>query len=138
MVELARQRLGADADLHLADVGSPLPFPEVFARSLDAWPSRDASCRLGAVGGRLPLVDPMDLTGRNVSVVGLSWGSAYPWQHAADVRDVYGELIGTVGSQVRPVIDRVTGLAGTLAALADLEAGRTVGKVVVRPAEGLS
>jgi SAM-dependent methyltransferase len=28
MVELARQRLGADAALHVADVGSPLPFPD--------------------------------------------------------------------------------------------------------------
>src|SRR5215467_13678173 len=26
MLELARQRLGASADLHLADLGSPLPF----------------------------------------------------------------------------------------------------------------
>ena len=28
MLELARQRLGASADLHLADLGSPLPFPD--------------------------------------------------------------------------------------------------------------
>jgi ubiquinone/menaquinone biosynthesis C-methylase UbiE len=27
MLELARQRLGGDADLHLADLGRPLPFP---------------------------------------------------------------------------------------------------------------
>jgi SAM-dependent methyltransferase len=28
MLELARQRLGPDADLHLADLGGPLPFPD--------------------------------------------------------------------------------------------------------------
>jgi SAM-dependent methyltransferase len=28
MLELARQRLGADADLRAADLGSPLPFPD--------------------------------------------------------------------------------------------------------------
>ena len=28
MLELARQRLGADADLHLADLSGPLPFPD--------------------------------------------------------------------------------------------------------------
>ncbi|MFC3687950.1 class I SAM-dependent methyltransferase [Aquipuribacter hungaricus] len=28
MVELARQRLGADADLHVADLGGPLPFDD--------------------------------------------------------------------------------------------------------------
>ena len=28
MLELARKRLGDDADLHLADLGSPLPFPD--------------------------------------------------------------------------------------------------------------
>jgi ubiquinone/menaquinone biosynthesis C-methylase UbiE len=28
MLELARQRLGPDADLHVAELGSPLPFPD--------------------------------------------------------------------------------------------------------------
>ena len=28
MLEVARRRLGADADLHVADLGSPLPFPD--------------------------------------------------------------------------------------------------------------
>jgi SAM-dependent methyltransferase len=28
MLELARQRIGADAGLHVADLGSPLPFPD--------------------------------------------------------------------------------------------------------------
>ena len=28
MLELARRRLGADADLHVADLDSPLPFPD--------------------------------------------------------------------------------------------------------------
>jgi ubiquinone/menaquinone biosynthesis C-methylase UbiE len=28
MLQLARQRLGAAADLHLADLGRPLPFPD--------------------------------------------------------------------------------------------------------------
>ncbi|MCZ7436553.1 methyltransferase domain-containing protein [Micromonospora sp. WMMC241] len=28
MVELARRRLGEDADLHVADLGAPLPFPD--------------------------------------------------------------------------------------------------------------
>jgi len=30
MLELARQRLGASAALHLADLGNPLPFPDVL------------------------------------------------------------------------------------------------------------
>jgi SAM-dependent methyltransferase len=28
MLELARRRLGPDTDLHVADLGSPLPFPD--------------------------------------------------------------------------------------------------------------
>ena len=28
MLELARRRLGPDADLHVADLASPLPFPD--------------------------------------------------------------------------------------------------------------
>jgi ubiquinone/menaquinone biosynthesis C-methylase UbiE len=34
MLELARRRLGGDADLQVADLGSPLPFPDgVFERT---------------------------------------------------------------------------------------------------------
>jgi predicted TPR repeat methyltransferase len=32
MLELARQRLGAGADLHLADLGSPLPLGALASR----------------------------------------------------------------------------------------------------------
>jgi NADPH2:quinone reductase len=69
---------------------------------------------------------------RNVSVLGLSWGSTYPMRAPAAVANAYRELFelhrrGTV----RPVVSRVVGLEETAEALAALGERRTVGKLVV-------
>jgi NADPH2:quinone reductase len=128
--EVTRLTGGHGADVVIDPVGG-----DVFARSLDCLAFEGRIVPAGTAGGRPPLVDPIALTGKNVSVVGLSWGSAYPWERPAEVRTAYAELISMLGSHVRPVIDRVVGLADAPVALADLEARRTVGKVVVRPAE---
>jgi NADPH:quinone reductase-like Zn-dependent oxidoreductase len=53
-----------------------------------------------------------------------------------EVHAVYAELIEMLGTSVRPVIDRVIDLAAVPDALTDLEARRTIGKIIVRP-EGL-
>jgi SAM-dependent methyltransferase len=63
MVELARERLGAEADLHLADVSSPLPFPDaafddvivsLVLHYLEDWTAPLAELRrVLAPGGRL-------------------------------------------------------------------------------------
>jgi len=131
--EVARLTGGHGADIVIDPVGG-----DVFARSLDCLAFEGRIVPAGAAGGRPPLIDPMALTGKNVSVVGLSWGSAYPFERPAAVREAYQELIGMLGRQVRPLIDRVIGLAEVPAALTDLEERRTVGKVVVRPERGLS
>lgn len=126
--EVARLTGGRGVNVVIDPVGG-----DIFTRSLQCLAFEGRIVPAGAAGGRPPLIDPMALTGANVSVVGLSWGSAYPWQRAAEVRAVYAELIRMLGAQVRPIIDRVTGLAEAPAALADLEARRTIGKIVVRP-----
>jgi ubiquinone/menaquinone biosynthesis C-methylase UbiE len=55
MLELARRRLGDDADLQLADLGSPLPFPDgafddviasLVLRYLEDWTAPLADPRL--------------------------------------------------------------------------------------------
>jgi SAM-dependent methyltransferase len=63
MLELARRRLGADADLHLADLGSPLPFPDgafddvvasLVLHYLEDWTAPLAELRrVLRLGGRL-------------------------------------------------------------------------------------
>jgi NADPH:quinone reductase len=119
---------GRGADVIIDPVGG-----DVFARSLSCLAFEGRIVPAGAAGGRPVPVDPLALTAANVSIIGLSWGSAYPYQRPAEVRAAYEELFGMLGSQVRPVIDRVVGLAETPAALADLEARRTVGKIIVQP-----
>lgn len=123
---------GRGADIVLDPVGG-----DVFGRSLQCLAFEGRIVPIGAAGGLPDPVDPLALTAANVSVVGLSWGSAYPFRRPDEVRAVYGELIAMLGDRVRPVIDRVVDLAGTAAALGDLEARRTVGKIVVRP-EGVA
>ena len=63
MVELARRRLGDDADLQVADLGSPLPFPDgmfddvtasLVLHYLEDWgPALDELRRVLKPGGRL-------------------------------------------------------------------------------------
>jgi NADPH2:quinone reductase len=87
---------------------------------------------IGAAGGP-STIDPTRLMGANVTVVGLSWGSTYPFLKQAEVADVYAGLFDLVETGgVRPVIDRVIGLDETAAALDDLASRRTTGKIIVK------
>ena len=73
----------------------------------------------------------MQLATRNVSVLGLSWGSTYPTQAPAGSptpRELF-ELHRR--GAVRPLVSRVVGLDGAAEALAALGDRRTVGKLVV-------
>ena len=76
MVDLARQRLGEDADLHVADLGAPLPFADdefddvvasLVLHYLEDWSGPLAELhRVLKPGGRLLLSvnHPVDLSGR--------------------------------------------------------------------------
>lgn len=112
------------------------PMTEVAMRSLAI---EGRLVLVGAAGGELVL-DPFRLMALNIDVVGLSWGSRYPWAFPERVADVYTHLFGLIESgAISPVIDRVVTLHETPGALDDLAARRTVGKVVVdlrKPAEG--
>jgi NADPH2:quinone reductase len=119
---------GRGVDVVIDPVGG-----DVFTRSLEVLALEGSIVPIGSAGGVAAPVDPMALTAANISVVGLSWGSTYPVQRPDAVHAVYRELFGMLGTSVRPVIDRVVGLDEAPGALADLEARRTVGKIVVRP-----
>jgi NADPH2:quinone reductase len=108
---------------------------DVLARSLDCLAFEGRLVAVGAAGGNPPPVDPMRLIAANATLVGLSWGSAYPWRRPAEVRAAYRMLFELCAAgAVRPPVSRVVPLAQAPAALADLAARRTVGKIVVRVA----
>jgi NADPH:quinone reductase len=105
-------------------VGGALTEPLVDSLAFEGF--------LVAVGntGGPSSVEPRRLMARNASLVGLSWGSQYPWTRRDDVRRVYAELFERVrDGSVAPVIETV-GLAGVPRALDALAARRTVGKIV--------
>jgi NADPH2:quinone reductase len=118
---------GRGVDVAVEQVGGA-----VFTAALDALAFEGTIVAIGTAGGASDPVDPMRLAARNVSVLGLSWGSTYPTRAPAAVADAYSELFelhrrGTV----RPVVSRVVGLAQTAEALAAVGDRRTVGKLVV-------
>lgn len=117
---------GRGADIVVDPIGG-----YVLARSLDCLAFEG---RLVAVGAP-PAVDPMRLVAQNATLIGLSWGSAYPWQRPAEVAQAYQELFALHrAGAIRPPVSRVVSLEEAPAALADLAACRTTGKVVVRVA----
>ncbi|MER6829249.1 zinc-binding dehydrogenase [Streptosporangium sp. NPDC000563] len=119
---------GNGADVVVDPVGG-----DVLARSLDCLAFEGRLVAVGAAGGFPPPVDPMAFVAANASLVGVSWGSAYPWRRPDAVRDAYEELFALLDSgAVRPLVSRVVSLAETPAALADLAERRTTGKIMVR------
>jgi NADPH2:quinone reductase len=118
---------GNGVDVVVEQVGG-----SVFARSLDALAFEGTLVAIGTAGGSSSTVEPMDLAARNVSVLGLSWGSTYPMRAPAAVAAAYRELFELYRrGAVRPLVSRVVGLDETAAALAALGDRRTVGKLVV-------
>jgi NADPH:quinone reductase len=105
---------------------------DVFTRSLSCLDFEGRIVAIGAAGGPPPPVDPMALVAANVTLIGLSWGSAYPWRRPDRVRAVYERLFALCGAgAVRPPVSRTVALDEAPAALDDLAARRTTGKIVV-------
>lgn len=109
---------------------------EGFARSLECLAFEGRMVAVGAAAGAPPPVDPMRLVAANATLVGLSWGSTYPWARPEAVADAYQQLFALhAAGAVRPPVSRVVPLESAAAALADLAARRTTGKLVVQMGE---
>lgn len=118
---------GRGVDIVIDSVGG-----DTFARSLQVLAFQGRIVPVGSASGNPAPVDPMLLTARNISIVGLSWGSAYPFLRPEAVRAAYTELFAMMRTgQVDPVIHSVVELAEAPDALALLEQRGTIGKVVV-------
>ncbi|MFI7025438.1 zinc-binding dehydrogenase [Micromonospora sp. NPDC049900] len=119
---------GQGVDVVVDPVGGDL-----LARSLDCLAFEGRLVSVGAAGGPPPPVDPARLIAANADLIGLSWGSQYPWRRPEAVAAAYRALFDLCDSgAVRPPVSRVVSLAQTPAALDDLAARRTTGKIIVR------
>lgn len=124
---------GGPVDVVVDPVAGPL-----FDASLQVLAFEGRYVAVGQAGGAVT-VDPVRLMQANADLVGLSWGSTYPFRSPDAVRAVYAELFaGVEAGTLAPVVSRVVTLGEVPAALDDLEAGRTQGKLVVRIEEGES
>ncbi len=112
---------------------------DLLSRSLDRLAFEGRLVSVGMAAGPPPPVDPARLIARNADLIGLSWGSRYPWARPAEVRAAYDELFRRcVAGELRPPVTRVVPLEEAPAALADLAARSTTGKVIVRVNEEAS
>ncbi|GIM97084.1 zinc-binding dehydrogenase [Paractinoplanes toevensis] len=126
------ETVAGEVDVVVDPVGGDL-----LSRSLDCLAFEGRLVSVGMAGGPPPPVDPARLIARNADLIGLSWGSRYPWTRPAEVRAAYRELFRRCAAgELRPPISRVVPLAEAPAALADLADRRTTGKIIVRIDEG--
>jgi ubiquinone/menaquinone biosynthesis C-methylase UbiE len=99
MLELARRRLGDDADLHLADLGRPLPFPDgafddvvasLVLHYLEDWTAPLAELRrVLRPGGRLIASVDHPLQGHPLVRPGADYWATY--QHPVEVTTSSGQ-----------------------------------------------
>ena len=119
---------GRGVDVVVEQVGGT-----VFTQALDALAFEGTIVAIGAAGGASASVDPMQLAARNVSVLGLSWGSTYPIASAGGGRRRLPGVVRAAppGHGTAAGRHASSGSTATAEALAALGDRRTVGKLVV-------
>lgn len=123
---------GRGVDVLLDPVGG-----DVFARSLDCCAVEARVIPIGWASGVRPSLPAEELLRRNLTVVGLSWGSTYPLRFPELVRDAHRELVRAYGEgSISPRIPRVWEFDDLPAAVQALADGQTAGKAVVRVSPG--
>jgi NADPH2:quinone reductase len=118
---------GRGADVVFDPVGG-----NVFARSLECSALEARVIPIGWASGTRPAIDPEEILRRNLTIVGLSWGSAYPRARPELVRDAHQAILREYAAgAIKPHVPHVWSfdeLPDAVQALAD---GRIIGKAVV-------
>ena len=106
---------------------------DLLARSLACTAFEGRLLPLGWAGGAMPSFDAGSIVGRNLDVLGVSWGSAYPHVAEPVVREAHDELLRLYAAgAVRPVIGELRDATELPAALQRLADGEVIGKAIVR------
>jgi NADPH2:quinone reductase len=119
---------GRGADVVCDQVGG-----ELFALLLDCAAFEGRVLPLGWAGGSMPSVAAGTIVARNLTLVGVSWGSAYPYAAADVVRGAHAEILRLYArGDLRPLVGLEAPAEELPAALQRLADGEVVGKAIVR------
>lgn len=124
--EEVRRVARGGADVVIDPVGGDLS-----AAALRALAWRGRMVIVGFAAGEIPTVRANYLLVKNIEVSGLQW-SDYRDRAPAEVARVQAELFAlAVAGRLDPIVRRTYPLAGFRDALADVDAGRVLGKIVL-------
>lgn len=114
------------------DVACDLVGGDGFAAAVDAAALEGRVLSMGWVSGAMPRIEWLPVIMRNLSILGVSWGAAYPVELPAVVRETHAEILRlyTAGA-IRPLLGQVRPHTELPQALVAMRAGATVGKSVL-------
>ncbi|MDH6279049.1 NADPH:quinone oxidoreductase family protein [Prescottella agglutinans] len=116
---------GRGADVVVDPVGG-----DAFDDAVRALAPEGRLLVIGFAGGGIPSIKVNRVLFRNISVVGAAWGEFLRTEPTA-LADTHAALVKRVRAGLRPIVTARYPLASAAEALADLEAGRVLGKAVL-------
>jgi NADPH2:quinone reductase len=119
-------------DGHGVDVACDLVGGAGFATAVEAAAFEARLLTMGWASGSMPAIEPMSLIVHNLTVIGMSWGAAYPREAPDVVRDTHAQILELYANgMIRPLVDQVVPHTDLPTALAAIATGTTVGKSVM-------
>ncbi|WP_137724910.1 NADPH:quinone oxidoreductase family protein [Prescottella subtropica] len=116
---------GRGADVVVDPVGG-----DAFDDAVRALAPEGRLVVIGFAGGGIPSVKLNRVLFRNISIVGAAWGEFLRHEPSA-LAQTHAALVEHVRRGLRPLVEARYPLADAAQALADLEAGRVIGKAVL-------
>ena len=118
---------GRGADVVLDPVGG-----EAFRGSLECIAFEGRLLPVGWASGVPPQLELVDVLRRNITLIGVAWGMAYPPQAPAVVQETHERILdGYQAGTLRPLIHKTWGFAQIPQAVQALANGDVVGKGVI-------
>ena len=129
MLELARRRLGDDADLQVADLGSPLPFPDstfddviasLVLHYLEDWaPPLAELRRVLKPGGRLIASVNHPIAGHPLVRPGADYFATYQWSYEITTSSGQSYVLANWHRPLPAMIDAFTASGFRIAAISE-------------------